>query len=73
MSYFFSDGINFNDLPSWQKRGVGLYWEAYEKQGRNPLTNETVTALRRRIKIELALPMKDAYGNFLLNLIENAG
>ncbi len=69
----FQGGINFNDLPSWQKRGVGIYWESYEKQGRNPLTNETVTALRRRIKIELDLPMKDAYSNFLLNLIENAG
>ena len=22
----FSRGINFNDLPAWQKRGIGLYW-----------------------------------------------
>ena len=68
----FQRGINFNDLPSWQKRGVGLYWETYEKEGRNPLTNETVTALRRRIKIDLALPMKDTYSLFLRKLVENA-
>ena len=24
----FQYGINFNDLPSWQKRGVGLYWNS---------------------------------------------
>lgn len=27
----FDSRINFNDLPSWQKRGVGLYWESYQK------------------------------------------
>ncbi|MDG3494804.1 hypothetical protein FEV09_09555 [Pseudanabaena catenata USMAC16] len=24
--------INFNDLPSWQKRGIGVYWESYQKE-----------------------------------------
>jgi tRNA(His) 5'-end guanylyltransferase len=23
-------GVNFNDLPNWQKRGSGLYWEDYD-------------------------------------------
>ena len=23
----FQSGINFNDLPSWQKRGTGSYWK----------------------------------------------
>ncbi len=27
----FSQGINFDDLPNWQKRGVGLFWETYTK------------------------------------------
>ena len=31
-------GINFNDLPLWQRRGVGIYWESYQKTGTNPLT-----------------------------------
>jgi len=35
----FQHGINFNDLPSWQKRGVGLYWEEYQKEGYNPIKN----------------------------------
>src|SRR4029078_3769383 len=30
-------GINSNDLPAWQKRGSGLYWEEYERLGENPI------------------------------------
>ena len=28
----FQHGINYNDLPRWQKRGSGLYWEEYERE-----------------------------------------
>lgn len=61
----FQNGINFNDLPSWQKRGVGLYWETYEKEGENLATGEAVTVQRRRIRVEMDLPMKDAYSAFI--------
>lgn len=64
-------GVNFNDLPLWQKRGVGLYWETYQKASRNPLTGEDVTALRRRLKIDLGLPMRDEYGSFIRGLVES--
>ena len=64
----FRNGINFNDLPSWQKRGVGLYWEEYQRQGSNPMTGETVTASRRRIKRDMELPMKDEYSEFIRRL-----
>lgn len=66
----FQNGINFNDLPNWQKRGVGLYWEEYEKEGLNPVTQQKVLAKRRRIKRDLELPMKDAYSEFISTLIE---
>ncbi|MCA9039205.1 MAG: guanylyltransferase [Planctomycetaceae bacterium] len=65
----FQCGINFNDLPAWQKRGSGLYWETYNKQSANPLTNETVFAERRRIRVDLELPMKKAYEEFVRSLI----
>ena len=65
----FSHGINFNDLPSWQKRGVGLVWETYAKEARNPQTGEAVLTTRRRIRTELELPMRDAYSAFILNLL----
>jgi tRNA(His) guanylyltransferase len=65
----FQRGINFNDLPSWQKRGSGLHWERYKKEAQNPKTGETVFADRRRIAITTDLPMRDAYDAFILGLV----
>lgn len=65
----FQGGINFNDLPSWQKRGSGLYWEEFARPGENPVTGERVVALRRRICQDLELPVKDAYSMFLRDTI----
>ncbi|MFH0900067.1 MAG: tRNA(His) guanylyltransferase Thg1 family protein [Pseudomonadota bacterium] len=68
----FQHGINFNDVPNWQKRGIGLYWETYEKPAKNLKTGEAVTTLRRRIKKDYDLPMKEAYGEFVDGLIKEA-
>jgi tRNA(His) 5'-end guanylyltransferase len=61
----FQGGTNFNDIPKWQKRGVGLYWETYGKPGYNPLTASMTTTRRRRIAKVFELPMKDEYGEFV--------
>ncbi len=66
----FANGINFNDLPDWQKRGIGVFWETYEKEAVNPKTGETVTAERRRLTSEMHLPMKDAYDRFLERFVD---
>jgi tRNA(His) guanylyltransferase len=34
----FQAGVNFNDLPRWQKRGCGVRWREVEKIGLNPTT-----------------------------------
>lgn len=65
-------GINFNDLPNWQKRGVGLYWDLYQKEAINPITNEMICATRRRIKVDMELPMKDEYSEFVRKLVYEA-
>jgi tRNA(His) guanylyltransferase len=65
----FAHGINFNDLPNWQKRGIGFYWQDYEKAGHNPITGETVTAIRRRVYVDYDLPMKDEYDTLLMKII----
>ena len=67
----FQHGINFNDLPSWQKRGSGLYWEEYDKEAVNPVTGQAVTAGRRRIVRNLDLPMKEAYGDFIGRMVKS--
>src|ERR1700760_3793265 len=43
----WQNGINFNELPLWQRRGSGLYWETFLKPARNPLAGEEVMATRR--------------------------
>src|SRR5215467_422856 len=68
----FQNGVNFNDVPNWQKRGIGLYWEVYDNPSVNPLTGEEVVARRRRVKVDYELPMKDQYGDFIMRLIEEA-
>lgn len=68
----FGFGVNFNTLPNWQKRGVGLYWEEYEKIGHDPRSGLEVKALRRRIKADYDLPMKGPYTDFVRSLLENA-
>ena len=55
-----------------QRRGVGLYWETYEKAARNPLTGESVTAARRRVKIDMELPMRDEYSAFVGGLLSQS-
>jgi tRNA(His) 5'-end guanylyltransferase len=67
----FQHGVNFNDVPAWQRRGTGLYWEDYEKQGFNPREQKTVTALRRRVRIDGDLPLKDEYGRLLRRLMQS--
>ncbi|MEM8642164.1 MAG: tRNA(His) guanylyltransferase Thg1 family protein [Cyanobacteria bacterium P01_G01_bin.54] len=61
--------LNFNDVPNWQKRGVGLYWQDYQKAAIDPRSQEQVSATRRRIQIDLELPMKDEYSNFVRQLV----
>jgi len=66
----FQYGINFNELPNWQKRGVGIYWQIVEKQGFNPKTNETTQVKRRELFTNYELPMRDEYNEFVTDLIQ---
>lgn len=61
----FSKGINFDKLPSWQKRGIGIWREQYEKEGFNPIRNEKEMAVRNRLKVEYELPLGAAYGDLI--------
>ncbi|MBU0553784.1 guanylyltransferase [Myxococcota bacterium] len=65
----FQRGINFNDVPSWQKRGVGLRWIEVEHEGFNPKTQERVITQRRRLEIDYELPMREAYSEQIRALL----
>jgi tRNA(His) 5'-end guanylyltransferase len=68
----FGHGVNFNDLPLWQKRGSGIWWETFEKPGVDGRTGEPVTATRRRLRRDLELPMRDAYDAFMRERLAEA-
>lgn len=65
----FRYGVNFNDVPQWQKRGVGLYWVETEKEGFNPVKKRQTTVKRRTLYTDYNLPMKDQYDQFLANIL----
>jgi tRNA(His) guanylyltransferase len=65
----FEAGINYNDLPAWQKRGVGVYWEEYQKAGFNPHTQANVETTRRRLTTNADLPLGAAYETFIQALL----
>jgi tRNA(His) guanylyltransferase len=65
----FEEGINFNDLPAWQKRGTGCHWTEIEKVGFNPKKNEPTLAKRRELIASSELPMRDEYSEFVRNLV----
>jgi tRNA(His) 5'-end guanylyltransferase len=69
----FQHGVNFNEVPLWQRRGTALYWETYEKEGFNPVSGETVRAVRRRVNVDRELPMKEEYAAMVRRLLEPTG
>lgn len=54
--FLFKNGINFNDVPLWQKRGIGVYYNFEENN-------------KRSLNINYELPMKDDYSSFLYDII----
>ena len=66
----FDNGINFNDLPSWQKRGIGLYWKEVDRVGWNPKKEEEVIAKRNEIEVDFEIPMGDDYNLFIESILK---
>jgi tRNA(His) 5'-end guanylyltransferase len=65
----FQHGVNFNELPAWQRRGIALWWETHDHQGHDPLRGVDVVTQRRRVHVEWDLPMKDDYRRLVERLV----
>lgn len=65
----YSYGINFNDLPNWQKRGIGMYWQEVDKLVLDTQTNSEVMVKRRELITNYELPMKDNYNAFIKSIL----
>ncbi len=67
----FERGINFNDLPGWQKRGIGVYFREEQKAGYNPIMQEQVEAKRRKLYVEYELKVKEEYGKWVEGFLDD--
>jgi tRNA(His) 5'-end guanylyltransferase len=65
----FQTGVSFNEVPLWQRRGTGLYWQCYQREGYNPKRDEKVTTTRRRVKVDQDLPTGEEYAAFVQKLL----
>ena len=63
-------GINYNNLPLWQRRGVGMYFKEMEKKGYNPVTKEHTTCIRRSLYLEEELPIGEPYAELINTIIK---
>lgn len=63
----FQRGINFDTLPSWQKRGIGIVWKDVPKVG---ITNEETETTRRELTTQLELPLRTEYAEYIRDLIQ---
>lgn len=66
----FKEGLNFNDFPKWQKRGIGFYWDNIEKEGWNPKKKIIELAIRKELKVDMELPLGNEYGEIILKIIK---
>jgi tRNA(His) 5'-end guanylyltransferase len=66
----FSRGINFDTLPSWQKRGIGVYRGDVEKIGFNPITKEETKTARRELKVDYELPLGTEYADYVVSFLD---
>lgn len=66
----FQRGINFNNLPNWQKRGIGVYYHEEYKEGYNPVTKESVLAKRHGLYVDYELAIGEEYGKWIEKFLE---
>ena len=66
----FANGINYNELPFWQRRGAGMYFRDEEREGYNPKTGVKTTCVRRSLCLEEELPIGLQYSEFIRTIIK---
>lgn len=65
----FQHGIHFNELPAWQRHGIGLRAEEVEAAGVDPRSGTRVMTRRRQWRRDLALPLGDDYAALVRSLV----
>lgn len=65
-------GINLAETPVWQRRGIMVYKQKFEKEGHNPLTGEDSKVFRSKIINDWELPLfkSDEGEQFITSIIQ---
>ena len=69
MNFCFNAESIFNELPNWQKRGIGAYWKTYYKEGINPGLEQSARVERSALYIDLDLPMRENYSQMVSSFL----
>jgi tRNA(His) guanylyltransferase len=69
--YLLGRSINFNTITPWHKKGLGLYFDVFSKEGFNPQLNETTITFKRRLIVEENLPLDKNYREFISQLLND--
>ncbi|MCQ2195227.1 MAG: hypothetical protein MJZ28_09810 [Paludibacteraceae bacterium] len=67
--FLFQNGVNYNELPLWQRRGVGIYLKEVETEGYNPVKQEKVIVVRRRLYVDYDIPAGPEYADMIESLV----
>lgn len=70
--FLFENGINYNDLPPWQKRGIGFQYETIETSAINPKSDSVVSASRRKLNVQMTLPLNMEYESLIKKILTNS-
>ncbi|WP_246073921.1 hypothetical protein [Hymenobacter jeollabukensis] len=69
----FQHGVNYNALPVWQKRGVGVYWATRLKDAFDPIRQQPVQVTRRALHADYELPLGPDYAALVQQWLPRAG
>ena len=61
--------MNYNNLPLWQKRGIGVYFLDEEHKGFNPKAKEETVYVRRVLHLEEELPIGEEYSRMIKDIV----
>lgn len=63
--------VDFDQLDSWKKYGMGFHFEQVDKEGFNPIKNEVVISKRNVIMENKVLPIDFDYIDYIKNIVNN--
>ena len=67
----FSYGVNFTEVPRWQRRGIGLSYKEYAYRGIDRRTGAPSQVRRRRLVVNRELPKGAEYRSLVERMCES--